>query len=92
MENAMISKAELKIIKDIAKKYKIGKILLFGSAASGSDYNDIDIAVEGIEPGLFFSFYGEVLMSLSKPVDIVNLDHKTAFINLIRKEGIPIYG
>jgi uncharacterized protein len=88
----MISKTEMKTISEIARKYKIGKILLFGSAAEGSVYNDIDIAVSGIEPELFFSFYGEVLMALSKPVDIINLDHETSFVNLIRKEGIPIYG
>lgn len=88
----MISKTEMKIISEIARKYKIAKILLFGSAAEGSVYNDIDIAVSGIEPELFFSFYGEVLMALSKPVDIINLDHETSFVNLIRKEGIPIYG
>lgn len=88
----MIKNNEKRTILKIAKKYKIDQILLFGSAAECDNYNDIDIAVKGLKPGLFFLFYGEIMMALSKPVDIVNLDNESSFINLVKKEGIAIYG
>ena len=64
----------------------------FGSSADNETYNDIDLAIEGIESGLFFSFYGELFKNLSKPVDLVDLKHKTAFNKLIREIGLKIYG
>jgi len=47
--------------------------------------------VEGIEQKDFFTFYGELLFALSKPVDVIDLSTKTRFVKLIRREGIPLY-
>jgi len=88
----MIKSSEKRSIHKKEKKYKISQILLFGSAAEGNNYNDIDIAVKGLKPGTFFLFYGEVMMELSKPVDIINLDNESSFVNLVKREGIAIYG
>ena len=88
----MITKKEKSKILEIAKKYKIDQILLFGSAAEKNEYNDIDLAVKGLKSGLFFKFYGEIIMQLSKPVDLINLDNDSSFVNLVKKEGIEIYG
>ena len=88
----MITKKEKSKILEIAKKYKIDQILLFGSAAEKNEYNDIDLAVKGLKSGLFFKFYGEIIMQLSKPVDIINLDNDNSFVNLVKKEGIVIHG
>lgn len=88
----MITKKEKNKILEIAKKYKIDQILLFGSAAEKNEYNDIDLAVKGLKSGLFFKFYGEIIMQLSKPVDLINLDNDSSFVNLVKKEGIAIYG
>jgi len=54
--------------------------------------NDIDIAVEGISPKEFFKYYGDLLLHLSKPIDIIDLDGSSKFINLIKQEGKLIYG
>jgi hypothetical protein len=32
------------------------------------------------------------MLSLSKPVDIIDISGKSKFIKLILKEGIPLYG
>jgi hypothetical protein len=45
-----------------------------------------------IHPALFFKFYGELLRHLSKPVDLVDLSHKTLFNGLVEKRGAKIYG
>jgi predicted nucleotidyltransferase len=89
----MISKQDKAIIVDIARQYDVGGILLFGSSADPKiEANDIDLAVEGIAPEKFFSFYGELLFSLSKPVDLIDLSSNTKFNRLIYREGIRLYG
>ena len=43
----MISREDIKTIKELAEKYALKKVLLFGSAArQDSGYGDIDLAVE----------------------------------------------
>ena len=88
----MISSEDKKKITALADKYGISQILLFGSAAMGDNFNDIDLAVKGIKPELFFKFYGELLFAVSKPVDLLDLDMKNPFIDLVRQEGLKIYG
>jgi predicted nucleotidyltransferase len=58
---------------------------------SDCESRDIDIAVEGIEEKDFFSFYGELLCALSKPVDVIDLSTKSRFVQMIRQEGILLY-
>ena len=68
------------------------RVVLFGSSLSpAQEYRDIDIGVEGIEEKDFYTFYGELLCALSKPVDIIDLSKKTRFIELILREGVPLY-
>ena len=89
----MITEAEKKIIKNISKKYHIKRVLLFGSCLLPDRENtDIDIAVEGISPVDFFKFYGDLLFALPKPVDVIDLTRTSKFIQIIQKEGVPLYG
>lgn len=88
----MLKKNEIAVIKKLAKKYNLKSVFLFGSSAEGNTYNDIDLAIEGIESGYFFSLYGELFKHLTKPVDLVDLKHKTSFNKLIREIGLKIYG
>ena len=88
----MITDTDKKIIEQLARKYHATRVVLFGSSLSPArDYRDIDIAVEGIKEKDFYTFYGELLCALSKPVDIIDLSKKTRFIELILREGIPLY-
>jgi predicted nucleotidyltransferase len=90
---AMISERDKEIITQCAKKYKVSTVYLFGSSLDrNSGYNDIDLAVKGIKPGVFFKFYGELLRSLSKPVDLVDLSKKSLFNQIIEEKGVRIYG
>ena len=89
----MISESERGIIIQCAKKYKVPTIYLFGSSLDrNSGYNDIDLAVKGIKPEIFFKFYGELLRNLSKPVDLVDLSKKSLFNQIIEEKGVRIYG
>jgi uncharacterized protein len=89
----MLSIEDRQSIRDLAAKYDVKRVLLFGSAARlERGYRDIDLAIEGIRPRDFFRFYGELLGRLSLPVDLVDLAKPGRFTDLIRQEGIPIYG
>jgi predicted nucleotidyltransferase len=70
----MISKKDKNAISQLAKKYRASQVLLFGSALTKNKFNDIDLAVKGIKPELFFKFYGELLFKVSKPVDLIDLN------------------
>jgi len=89
----MITEKDKKTIQEISKKYSVKRVLLFGSSVDATiESRDIDIAVEGISPKDFFRYYGDLLFALSKPVDIVDLSGTSKFINLIKQEGILLYG
>jgi len=65
------------------------EIYLFGSLVHG-DYNDksdIDIAVTGIPKRDFFEIYGELMMTLDHPVDLINLEKRTRFVDLLKSKG-----
>ena len=88
----MISKHDKQAIITLATKYHAKRVLLFGSAlSSDTEGRDIDIAVEGIPDELFFTFYGELMRVLSKPVDVVDLSRPTRLTLLILAEGELLY-
>lgn len=89
----MISERDKETITRCAKKYNVSTVYLFGSSLDrNSGHNDIDLAVKGIKPEVFFKFYGELLRYLSKPVDLVDLSRKSLFNQIIEEKGIKIYG
>ena len=89
----MISKDDREKIRETAKKFKVKRVLLFGSSlSSDTQAKDIDIAVEGLAPEKFFEFYGALLFQLSKPVDVVDLSQKSRFTDFISRKGVVIYG
>ena len=89
----MITEKDKLIIQEISKKYHVKRVLLFGSSLDQKrKSNDIDIAIEGVSPKDFFKYYGDLLLQLSTPVDIIDLAGSSKFINLIKQEGILLYG
>lgn len=89
----MISSADKESIISLAKKYKVSRVLLFGSSASvDKEGNDIDLAVDGILPSDFFAFYSDLIFKLTKPVDLIDLSEKSLFHRMVAAEGVPIYG
>ena len=88
----MISEIDKIKIQEIGKKYDVKKILLFGSSCDPlKESNDIDLAVDGIPDSLFFKFYGDLIFSLSKPVDLVDLSKDSLFNKILYTEGILLY-
>ncbi len=89
----MLTKKEKEAIEKSAKKYKVSAIILFGSSLSQHGSKDIDLAVKGIAPQLFFNFYGELFRNLSKTVDLVDIEEVDSyFAKRILEGGKVIYG
>ena len=89
----MISNEDKYQLIEIAKKYNVSRIYLFGSNLdSGKESNDIDLGIEGIPDSSFFKFYGELIFSLSKPVDLIDLKKNSLLTSLVKSEGILLYG
>ena len=90
----MISSKVIKIIRRIAGKYKAKRVYLFGSHIRKlrRKPKDIDLAVDGVAPRRFFSFYGELYDRLTQPVDLIDLKPSTLFSRLVVQEGLLIYG
>lgn len=76
----MLTNTEKEIIKQCARKYHVTRILLFGSSLRERAANDIDLAVKGINPGLFFEFYADLFKLLPRKVDLVDLDSADKYL------------
>lgn len=89
----MVSERDKTIIADLAHRYGAARVWLFGSNADQRRRGrDLDLAVEGVAPGHFFQFVGELMLALSQPVDVVSMEKRSKLSALIRRDGIPIYG
>jgi len=89
----MVSARDKATITALARRYGAAAVWLFGSNADRQKRGrDLDLAVEGVAPGRFFQFVGDLMLSLSKPVDVVPLERRSKLSTLIRREGVPIYG
>ena len=88
----MIAKKDRDTITEVAREYGVAKVVLFGSSlVEDREPNDIDLGVSGIEPRLFFRFYGELMMRLSKPIDIIDLAYRSRFTELVERDGVVLY-
>lgn len=88
----MLSSDDKSRIQQIAEKYNVGKLYIFGSSIQSVRMpNDIDLAVDGVQDEMFFKFYGELILNLSKPVDVVNLKVESKFNDIIKQKGVLVY-
>ncbi len=88
----MISESDKQAIIDISSKYKVKRVLLFGSSLTTDNGRDIDLGVEGAPEEDFFKYYGDLIFALSKPVDVIDLSFESKFTDIIREEGVTVYG
>ncbi len=94
MEETGIKPIVIEEICDIARKYHVNKVILFGSRARGTfkEKSDIDLAVQG---GDFVRFMLDVNEETSTLLsfDIINLDEgiQSELRESIKKEGKIVY-
>jgi predicted nucleotidyltransferase len=65
------------------------EVYLFGSAAHGGlhEHSDVDLAVSGLPPDVFFKAMGAARRTLGRPVDLVDLDEDNPFTRYLKHEG-----
>jgi len=65
------------------------EVYVFGSAASEkmrSD-SDVDIAVSGLPPEIFFRAMSDAERALGRPLDLIDLDEDNPFTRYLKSEG-----
>ena len=88
----MVSQHDIDTLKRVSSKYRVKKVVLFGSSLDPQRQGrDIDIAVDGVPPGDYYRYCGELMMALSRPVDIVDLAVPCKFVDLIMEEGVVVH-
>ncbi len=65
------------------------EVYLFGSAAKGTlrEDSDLDLAVSGLPPEVFFRALARATSLLRRPVDLVDLDEESPFTRYLKSEG-----
>lgn len=87
-----ISKDLNRLVQEAAAALKASgarEVYVFGSTASGTlkDKSDVDLAVSGLSPALFFRAMAKASMVLDRPLDLVDLDEDTPFTRYLKHEG-----
>ena len=65
------------------------EVYVFGSAATErmrSD-SDVDFAVSGLPPGVFFRAMSDAESALGLPLDLIDLDEDSPFTRYLKSEG-----
>ncbi|HUU12792.1 MAG TPA: nucleotidyltransferase domain-containing protein [Terriglobia bacterium] len=87
----MAPEIDLRIQKAVAALRAAGaeEVYVFGSAAKGvtDECSDVDLAVSGLPPGVFFRAMAAASDALGLPLDLVDLDDDTPFTRYLRSEG-----
>jgi predicted nucleotidyltransferase len=65
------------------------EVFLFGSAAKGKmdAASDLDLAVSGLPPSLFYPMGARVSDLIGRSVDLIDLDQNTPFTRYLRTEN-----
>ena len=71
------------------KELGANEVYVFGSAASGrlGEGSDVDLAVSGLPPEVFFRAMGRARDALGRDLDLVDLDDENPFTRYLREEG-----
>jgi len=70
------------------KAFGAREVYVFGSAATGTmdEYSDVDLAVSGLPPEVFYRAMGKAGDILQRPLDLVDLDDDNPFIRYLKEE------
>ena len=77
--------AAAKLLRDMGAT----EVYVFGSASTGTlrPDSDIDMAVSGLPPKVFFSAVSKASDLLGRPLDLLDLDDDTPIVRYIRASG-----
>ena len=85
-----VLQATLDFLDEFGVRYGLEKAALFGSILVPGRFHeqsDVDIAVENVEPAVFFDLMASLSMALGQEVELVDLRH-CHFADQIRQKGM----
>jgi predicted nucleotidyltransferase len=72
----------------VLREFGASRVWLFGGAlTSGESASDLDLACEGIAAGKFYQAAGRLLLTLNRPVDLVDVTKDSRLNRYIRSTG-----
>ena len=73
----------------VLKELGAREVYVFGSAARGTmrKDSDLDFAVTGLPPRLFFDAMARIVDVVRREVDLIDLDLENPFTRYLREEG-----
>jgi len=80
---------DLDLAVKILKEAGCTEIFIFNSLATGKarEDSDIDLAIRGCPPSIFFKTWGRLLRELKHTVNLVDLDSKEPYGKYLEKRG-----
>jgi uncharacterized protein len=73
----------------VLKSFGATDVYLFGSVAkdTNNEHSDIDLAVSGLPPNVFFKAMGSTMNAIKREFDLVDLDEKNPFVEYLKSHG-----
>jgi len=73
----------------VLKEFGAREVYVFGSAASGvlREGSDVDLAVSGLPPEVFFRAMGQARDALGRELDLIDLDEDNLFTRYLKGKG-----
>ncbi len=89
MATASVESTAIKAAADLLRSLGATQVFLFGSATRGElrPDSDVDIAVAGLPPQVYFSAVSKASDLLGRPVDLVDLDDPTPLVRYLLGSG-----
>jgi predicted nucleotidyltransferase len=82
-------RSSIEAAADVLRAFGAREVYVFGSAAHGSlrAESDIDLAVSGLPPSIFFRAASKAADFLNRPADLVDLDDESPAVRYLRNGG-----
>jgi predicted nucleotidyltransferase len=83
----------INIISLTLQKFPVIEAYLFGSYSTTPEKaHDLDIGVVMKDKSCFFDLYSQLIKEFDYEIDLVPLHDESSFTNLIKRDGVKIYG
>lgn len=89
MATTFIEKNAASAAANLLRSMGATRVFIFGSAAKGGlrPDSDVDMAVAGLPPQVYFSAVSKASDLLGRPVDLVDLDDPTPMVHYLLGSG-----